>query len=399
MDKEAMYLIHGEDYLRHIDEKLEMYAMLQQLLLYIETAAEKSSYLRLVHHAARDFDRRCDELFSGVAAIFVNDELYTTLNNGQLNIRIDHLTRDAYLYIDALDNAGNRADDVVLANPLYEEPTPEPTPTPDTHNFHCPADCDCRNNATAAPSTGSSGSSSGESTAKPSGSQTSSTSEPVDTLESAITPEPVTIEEGTGFTVNGIAVTRDLLYDKHTNKQFITVETRNGHTFYLIIDYDKPLDEDGDQYETYFLNLVDESDLLALIGDEQAVPVRSCEDIDEATLSYAEIKALCAGDPRIKEKMDLDVDVARLRLMRLDDMSEELNTKLYETRTSIALSNQNQFNILSLTSSSQCRASRYKINDNNRVITNACQASTNTYKSASPESFCLNLLHTTTSFH
>ena len=44
MEKEAMYLIHGEDYLRHIDEKLEMYAMLQQLLLYIETAAEKSNY-------------------------------------------------------------------------------------------------------------------------------------------------------------------------------------------------------------------------------------------------------------------------------------------------------------------------------------------------------------------
>ena len=39
---------------------------------------------------------------------------------------------------------------------------------------------------------------------------------------------------------------RDRLYDKHTNKQFITVETRNGHTLYLVIDYDKPLDEDGD---------------------------------------------------------------------------------------------------------------------------------------------------------
>lgn len=42
-------------------------------------------------------------------------------------------------------------------------------------------------------------------------------------------------------------------------------------------------------------------------------PVRSCEDIDETALSYAEIKALCAGDDRIREKMDLDVDVARLR--------------------------------------------------------------------------------------
>ena len=52
-------------------------------------------------------------------------------------------------------------------------------------------------------------------------------------------------------------------------------------------------------------------------------PVRSCEDIDEAALSYAEIKALCAGDERIKEKMDLDVDVARLRLMRASHQSQQ----------------------------------------------------------------------------
>ena len=47
-------------------------------------------------------------------------------------------------------------------------------------------------------------------------------------------------------------------------------------------------------------------------------PVRSCEDVDEAALSFAEIKALCAGDPRIKERMDLDVDVARLKIMKAD---------------------------------------------------------------------------------
>ncbi|MBR3429043.1 MAG: DEAD/DEAH box helicase family protein [Clostridia bacterium] len=52
-------------------------------------------------------------------------------------------------------------------------------------------------------------------------------------------------------------------------------------------------------------------------------PVRSCEDIDETALSYAEIKALCAGDPRIKEKMDLDVDVARLRLMKSDHLTKQ----------------------------------------------------------------------------
>lgn len=52
-------------------------------------------------------------------------------------------------------------------------------------------------------------------------------------------------------------------------------------------------------------------------------PVRSCEDIDEAALSYAEIKALCAGDPRIKERMDLDVDVSKLKLMKAEHQSNQ----------------------------------------------------------------------------
>nr|WP_301595523.1 SNF2-related protein [Mediterraneibacter glycyrrhizinilyticus] len=52
-------------------------------------------------------------------------------------------------------------------------------------------------------------------------------------------------------------------------------------------------------------------------------PVRSCEDVDEQALSYAEIKALCAGNPLIKEKMDLDVDVARLKVLRADHMSQQ----------------------------------------------------------------------------
>ena len=52
-------------------------------------------------------------------------------------------------------------------------------------------------------------------------------------------------------------------------------------------------------------------------------PVRSCEDADETTLSYAEVKALCAGDPRIKEKMDLDVQVAKLRLLKSSHQSQK----------------------------------------------------------------------------
>ncbi|UFH63456.1 DUF4366 domain-containing protein [Clostridium cadaveris] len=86
-------------------------------------------------------------------------------------------------------------------------------------------------------------------------------------------PEP-TIEPGEGFEEEGNLVTRDLLYDEHTNKQFITVQTAGGSTFYIVIDYDKPVDEEGEQYETYFLNMVDEADLLAAAeaaGVEQAV--------------------------------------------------------------------------------------------------------------------------------
>ena len=51
-------------------------------------------------------------------------------------------------------------------------------------------------------------------------------------------------------------------------------------------------------------------------------PVRSCEDVDEPALSYAEIKALCAGNPLIKEKMDLDIEVARLRLLKANHQSQ-----------------------------------------------------------------------------
>ena len=77
----------------------------------------------------------------------------------------------------------------------------------------------------------------------------------------AETPAPA-IEPGEGFTEDGNLVTRDLLYDKHTNKQFITVQTSGGSTFYIVIDYDKPVDEDGEQYQTYFFSVVDEADLL-----------------------------------------------------------------------------------------------------------------------------------------
>lgn len=100
--------------------------------------------------------------------------------------------------------------------------------------------------------------------------------EGLDPAEPAATEEPAepTVTPGEGFSEEGNLVTRDLLYDEHTNKQFITVQARGGATFYLVIDYDKPVDEEGEQYETYFFSVVDEADLLAAAeaaGVEQAV--------------------------------------------------------------------------------------------------------------------------------
>ena len=52
-------------------------------------------------------------------------------------------------------------------------------------------------------------------------------------------------------------------------------------------------------------------------------PVRTCDDVDETALSYAEVKALCAGDDRIREKMNLDVDVAKLKVLKADHQSKQ----------------------------------------------------------------------------
>ena len=92
------------------------------------------------------------------------------------------------------------------------------------------------------------------------------------------TPAP-TVEPGEGFTEDGNLVTRDLLYDKHTNKQFITVQTSGGNTFYIVIDYDKPVNDEEEQYQTYFFSVVDEADLLAAAeAAGMEVPACACTD-------------------------------------------------------------------------------------------------------------------------
>ena len=120
-----------------------------------------------------------------------------------------------------------------------------------------------------------------------------------------------------------------MLYDKYSNKQFITVETRNGETFYLVIDYDKPLDEDGERYETYFLNLVDEADLLALIDGDKKAPIYQLRDNDDtARLHYMNSEYL--EKKGLSARRENYAAVYAGSLDRRGDTQDKLN-ELYET--------------------------------------------------------------------
>ena len=95
------------------------------------------------------------------------------------------------------------------------------------------------------------------------------------------TPDPEPTEEpepyeSEPFEEEGNVSTRDLLYDKATNKQFITIQTKAGNTFYIVIDYDAPINEEEEQYQTYFLNMGDEDDLLALMDETAAAELTTC---------------------------------------------------------------------------------------------------------------------------
>lgn len=93
----------------------------------------------------------------------------------------------------------------------------------------------------------------------------------------------------------GNAIARDLQYHADTRKQFITIETRSGEVFYIIIDYDAPVDENNEQFNTFFLNKVDDADLQALLEDGDTVEVCSC--VDKCYAGHVNTAcAICAKD-------------------------------------------------------------------------------------------------------
>lgn len=210
---------------------------------------------------------------SGVAAVYVNGHKLkysgTTLD---ANIR-EYADGKQQIAIYAVDLAGNVSQKVYVKNPFYGR------------DDSSSSSSDSKPSATKKPSSGGA-----KTTPKPTATpiptdvpqatmQPQTTAAPdIDALYALLaqlaggtgTSEPT---EGKPFSMGGNMKTVDLLYSKATNKQFITVQTRKGETYYLVIDYDKPLDKDGEQYETYFLNLVDDRDLFGVVSkDEQPTP-------------------------------------------------------------------------------------------------------------------------------
>ncbi len=196
---------------------------------------------------------------SGVAGVQVNSLLFTDVVNDSVTVNLNEV-RSETVSIRAFDYAGNFTEAVSLDNPAFAVSASTPKPT---EASAAPA-------ATAVPTATSQLNGLG-------GSLIYVYDEPDPTNEptQAATPTPIiqteyiTIGPGMPYQADGNSHTLDVLYSAATNKQFITIQTKNGNTFYLVIDYDKPIDEDAEMYETYFLNQVDERDLLALMSDEE----------------------------------------------------------------------------------------------------------------------------------
>ena len=102
------------------------------------------------------------------------------------------------------------------------------------------------------------------------------TPEPTATPNPTATPASVT--QGSAFTNEGNMSLVDNLFTRNTNKQFITVESKNGQLFYIVIDYDAVENEETESYEVHFLNMVDEADLMALLEElDIYIPVKTPE--------------------------------------------------------------------------------------------------------------------------
>ena len=207
---------------------------------------------------------------SEVAGIQVNGLLFTTLVDGMLDVRMEEpLLGYKQLAIRAYDYAGNFSEPVTLDNPYYSEPTPEPTATPKPTKKPTSTKKPSGSSATKKPTV----TATPTATAVPQQVVTVTQVPSTTTATTTTATETVYVPLGPGqpYTPSGNMQTLDMLYSASTNKQFITVQTRAGETYYLVIDYDKPIDAENEIYETYFLNLVDDRDLMSVVSADEIV--------------------------------------------------------------------------------------------------------------------------------
>ena len=210
---------------------------------------------------AKNFRVEATDTASGVAAVYVDGCKYTDLTNGAVDVPLTKIgTSAATISVQAEDNVGNRSQAVTAANPNYKSAAePETTPKP----------------VQTTPSV----------TAKP----VTSTTPTTPTAPKEPDEEP---SSGTALTPEGnMSLSDDINSASSDEKQFITVTTKNGNYFYLIIDRA----EDGEN-TVHFLNQVDEADLLALMEDGTVTPaVCSCADKCKAGAVNTSCE-LCAVD-------------------------------------------------------------------------------------------------------
>lgn len=126
----------------------------------------------------------------------------------------------------------------------------------------------------------------------------------------------------------------DSLPQTLTNKLAAVMREESQDPFAGILSHEEKVDlhiyrfVTEETFDAYLYQLVEGKQKFASQIMTSKSPVRSCEDIDETALSYAEIKMLATGNPHIKEKMDLDIQVQKLRLLKSSLITSKSSLKL-----------------------------------------------------------------------
>ena len=222
---------------------------------------------------------------SGVAAVYVDGQKYTALDNGAVDVPLAEIgAGNAKINVQAEDSAGNLSQAVAVENPSYKTAASEPdTPPVQTTPPVTTKPATTTQAATTVP------------TKPPTGGGSTTTTTPVEPTAPKEPEEKEDPGSGTALTPEGnLSLSDDIHSATSDEKQFVTATTKNGNYFYLIIDRA----EDGEN-SVHFVNQVDEADLLALMedGGTGAATPAACSCTDKCKAGAVNTACeLCAVD-------------------------------------------------------------------------------------------------------